>query len=233
MPMLQAPRKISKRQELRQDAVVTLSTRAVDFYENNQKLLVWIGVGIVALVALGFAYNYYQGQQAVKAAELLGGIVGVYESGDFRTALDGTEDKPGLLHVADNYGSTPDGNLAHFYTADALYNLGEKDQALSYFQDYDKGRDFLGASALAGEAAIYEDQENYNDAGDKYAEAAAVYANQLTSPRYLLDAARNYEKAGDYRNARRMYESIRDDYPDSSIAGGLDVYLARIDALEQ
>lgn len=233
MPMLQAPRKISRRQELRQDAVVNLSTRAVDFYEDHQKLLIWIGVGIAALIALGFAYNYYQGQQEIKAAELLGGIVGIYESGDYRTALDGTEDKPGLLHIADEYSGTPDGNLANFYAADALFNLDEKEQALTYFRAYDKGRDFLGASALAGEAAILSDQENFAAAADKYAEAAEVYANQLTSPPYLLDAARNYEKAGDYRSARRMYDTIKTTYPESSIAGGLDIYLARIDALEK
>lgn len=232
MSALHAPKKISRRQELRQDAVVSATTHAFDLFDQNRTASI-IGFAALFIAILGFVgFKFYQDGQSVEAADLLGGIVMTYEAGLYEEALDGTVDAPGLLEIASRYGNTPDGNLATFYAADALFRLDRKDEALQYFEAYDKGKNYIGASAIAGEAAVHEDRGDAERAADLYRRAALIYESNLTSPEYLLASARNYETAGEYAAAREMYETIRDRFPDSSPAGGLELYLARLDGIE-
>lgn len=232
MPALQAPRKISRRQELRQDAVVTVYARAIDFYTRN-KTYVLAAASVLAVVLIGYiGYRFYLIRQGDEAARLLGPVVVLYEQGSYEQALDGTAGQIGLIEIADRYGATRDGNLARFYAADALYRLDRKEEAMKYFAAFDKDSDYLGASAFAGEAAVHEDLGDFERAARLYREAATIYENDLTSPEYLLLAARNYEEAGDYNAARTMYEMISEDYPESDIADGIEFYEARLDALQ-
>jgi tetratricopeptide (TPR) repeat protein len=228
--MINPPRKISKRHELRSDTVVTFYARAWGYFEQN-KTLAYAAAAAVVLVILGvIAFVFYQSQRADQAQRLLGQVVGVYESGEYRAALDGTETATGLIEIADNYGGTSAGNLARFYAANALYNLGEYDDALRYFRAFKKSKDFLGTSALAGEAAVHENRGEFERAGDLYRRASEYFENELTSPQYLVSAGRAYEEAGAFDKARRAYEAIRDRHPESSQAGAVDVYLARVEA---
>jgi tetratricopeptide (TPR) repeat protein len=232
MPALQAPKKISRRQELRQDAVVTVYARALDFYSNN-KAYVLAAAAVLAVVVIGFVgYRFYLTRQSDEASKMLGPVVLMYERGDYQEALDGTATDPGLIEIAARYGQTTDGNLARFYAADALYRLGRKEEALEYFEAFDKGPDYLGASALAGEAAVHEDLGNNQRAAELYRQAALIYENDLTSPEYLLSAARNYEAVEDYSEARSVYELIVDRFPESDVAEGIEFYEARLDALD-
>lgn len=228
--MINPPRKISKRHELRSDTVVTFYARAWDYYEKNKTVVYLAAAALVLVILAIIGWFYYQGQRADEAQRLLGQIVGVYESGDYRAALDGTERATGLLEIADDYGSTSAGNLARFYAADALYNLGEYDEALRYFRAFDKSRDFIGASALAGEAAVNENKGEFERAGDLYRRASQHFENELTSPQYLVDAGRAYEEAGAIDKAISAYNSIQERYPESSQANSVEIYVARAEA---
>jgi len=147
MPMLKAPRKISRRQELRQDAVVSGFSKLESLYERYRTLLIGAAALLLIIIFAGIGYTFYRQNQGVKAADHLGAIVRLYEQGQYREALDGVEDKLGLLEIADRFGSTKDGNLANFYAADALFRLNEKEEASRYFRRFDKTEDFVGASA--------------------------------------------------------------------------------------
>jgi tetratricopeptide (TPR) repeat protein len=232
MPALQAPKKISRRQELRQDAVVTVTAKAVDYYDKYRVAVVGTLVAVVIAVLAFVGYTLYQVGQSDEAAAHLGAIVFSYEQGRYEEALDGTVDKIGLVEIVGRYGSTDDGNLARYYAGDALYRLGRKDEALKYFEAFDKDDNYLGASAYAAEAAIHEDLGRTEEAADLYYRAAMFYDNALIGPEYLLSAARNYEAVGDYSSARDMYRLIETRYPDSDVAGGLDLLVARLDALQ-
>ena len=232
MPALQAPRKISRRQELRQDAVVTATTRAVNVFDENRTVAIGLLVAVIIAVIGVAGYQYYLIGQSSEAAARLGSIVATYEQGIWDVALDGTAENIGLLEIANRYGNTDDGNLARFYAADALYRLDRKEEALKYFEAYDKDSNYLGAAGYAGEAAVQEDLGNEKRAAELYYQAATTYENNLTSPEYLLSAARNYESIGDYAAAREMYTVIQNRFPDADAAGGLDLYFARLDALQ-
>lgn len=230
MSTLNPTRKVSRRQELREDRVVTMSARAIDFYENNRNLVYGIiaAIVVVALLAVGLAWN--SARRNDEALERMATAVQRYEAGAYQAALDGDISFMGLLDIADEYGGTDAGNLARFYAADALFRVGDLERSLEYFRDYDKEADYLGASAFAGEAAIHEMQEDFSRAGDLYVRAANVFESDITSPDYLLKAGRAYERAGEIDEAMEAYERIREDFPDSQAASNVDFHLARLEA---
>ena len=230
MATLKAPKTISKRQELRKDAATTVFVKAQEFFYDNRTLVYGIAVGVVVVLLAIVGFAFLQSQRGVQAEEVLGGIILVYERGDYRAALDGTPEAVGLLEIIDDYGGTPAGNMARFYAADASFRLGDYDQALEFFQDFGGGDDIVGASALAGEAAIYEIKEDYARAGDLFRQAALLEENELRSPDYLMGAGRAYEKAGQYQDAHNAYQRIKDQYPASVQAQGVDFFLGRVGA---
>lgn len=230
MSTINPPGHISKRQELREDRVITFYARAWEFFDRN-RALVYGALGLVVLLVVGIvAYVLYQQSQDEEAQQLLGQVLPLYESESYQAALDGAEGQPGLLEIAEEYGGTDAGNIARLYAADALFQIGEHDRALEFFEAFDREEGIIGASAYAGEAAVHENQGNFERAGDLYLRAAEFFENELTTPRYLFEAAQAYEQAGDVEAAREAYTTIRQEYPESQEAADIDKYLARIEA---
>jgi len=230
MAALKTPEKTSRRQELRRNWLVDLYGRLVLFYEGNRTLVHGLGAGLLAVALAIPGYVYYQQQQQQQANEELGRILPVYEQGNFGQALNGTGDRMGLIAIADQYSRTDAGNLAAFYAASALYRQQEYDRALEYYQRFDKQNDFISASALAAEAAIYEERGSLEQAATYFEEAASQYENELTTPRYLLEAGQAYEAAENYSAAERMYRRILEEYPDAEQQDAAKRYLARAKA---
>lgn len=228
MTALKTPEKTSRRKELRRNFFVELYARALLFYEDHRMVAQGVGVVLVALVLAIPGYIYYHQQQEEAANQHLGQILPVYEQNNYQQALDGTESAAGLLTIADDYSNTDAGNLAAFYAADALYQLGESDRALKYFQRFEKESDFFGASAYAAQAAIYENRGEFSRAGNLYKQAATQYKNKLTTPRYLLSAGQAYEEAGEYEAAIEAYQRIQEEYSDSDQATKAEQNLARV-----
>jgi tetratricopeptide (TPR) repeat protein len=227
MTALKTPEKTSRRKELRQNIFVELYARALLLYDEHRRVAQGIGVAFLLLLLAVPGYIYYHQQQEQEANQKLGQVLKVYEQENFQQALDGTNNRAGLLTIADDYGNTDAGNLATFYAANALYQLEEYDRALTYFQRFEKGQDFLGASAYAAQAAIHENKGNFQRAGELYEEAAVQYQNKLTAPRYLLNAGEAYEEAGQLQAAVEAYQQISDEYPESDQARTAERYMAR------
>ena len=232
MSMLKAPKQVSRRHELREDQLATATARGMTFFEEHRAAIIGGAVAVVLLVAAIMAWGWYRTQQNQAAAEALGAILATDEQGDYEQALEGTPEAAGLLEIADEYGATETGNLATFFAADALYQLGRYDEALERFEDYDGSGDVLGASALAGEAAIYEGRGEHDRAGDLYLRAADAVESAATTPDYLMAAGRNYEAAGDYAAAQRAYERFLEDWEDTANARVVQALLAQAEAAQ-
>jgi len=230
MSTLNPTRKVSRRQELREDTVVTMYARALNILENNRQAVIGVAAGIIAVVVLVLAWNWYQGNRNEQALSEMAEAVRMYEAGSWQAALDGNVSYLGLLDIVDSYGGTNSGNLARFYAADALFRTGDMDRALEMFESYSKGNDYIGASAFAGEAAIHEIQEDHGRAGDLYMRAANVFSSDITSPMYLSNAARAYTQAGNTDDAIDALEMIQDDYPESQAARSVEFKLSQLRA---
>ena len=231
MSTYKAPKRMTRRQELREDKVVTLYSRFMEYFDENRNVVFGILGGIVLIVIMGFGYGFFKDQQENQAQEVLSRAVRLYEADNWREALDGSGSTTGLLEVVDKFGGTTAGNLAVYYAADSYLNLEEHEEALKMFNRFNHNADALGAGAYAAEAAIYEDQGEYDKAADRYKSAAMIFESDFTSARYLVSAGRNYERAGNYKDAIEMYESIREDFPDSEQAQNVDLFLARVNVL--
>jgi tetratricopeptide (TPR) repeat protein len=227
MTALQTPEKTSRRQELRQNIFVDLYARALLFYDQYKRLAQGLGGALLVLVLAIPGYIYYHQQQEQAANKKLGKILPVYEQENYQQALDGVGNRAGLLTIADSYSRTDAGNLAAFYAANSLYKLEKYDRALKYFQRFDKGGDFVGASAYAAQAAIQENKGAFERAGELYEQAASQYSNELTAPRFLLEAGQAYEEAGQYEAAMAAYKKIQNKYPESDQATEAERYMAR------
>lgn len=233
MSTYKPPSRKTRHQELREDKVVTLYTRFLNYFEENRGVVFGILGGLALLILIGFGYGFFKDQKESQAQQALARAVRLYEANDYRGAIDGTDDITGLLEVADDFGGTKAGNLARFYAADAYFQLGENEQALTFFQRFDHSEDALGAGAYAGEAAIYENMGKHAEAADRYQKAALIFENEFTSARYLESAGRNYEAAGDFSEAQRAYELIKERFPESTQAQNVEMFMARVQVLER
>lgn len=227
MSTLKPTKKISRRHELREDTVVTGFARITEFFEANKTVVYGALGAVVILLAAIVGYNYLQDSKQERAIVDMASAVRAFENGDYQSALNGVDGNRGLIEVVDDYGSTDAGNLARFYAADAYYRLGQYDEALEYFRSYKLESDYIGASALAGEAAIHELRGDYGRAGELYERAADLFVSEVTSPGYLISAARAYVKAGDVDNAIEAYEEIKASFSETPESQQVDILIAQ------
>ncbi len=230
MSTLKPTRKISRKEKLREDTVVTFYARAIGFFDQNRTLVYGVAGALVVAILVFVGAGYLSSQRETRAADEMAPAVRNYEQALYDEALNGVGGSPGLLQVIDSYGGTEAGNLARFYAADAYYRMGNHDEALSLFRQYEKDNDYLGASAYAGEADILAQRGEHADAARLYERAAEANEDDQLSPQYLVKAGRAYEAAGDSDRAVRVYERVAEDYPDSQAAGDTEFLVARAQA---
>ncbi|MEM0964262.1 MAG: tetratricopeptide repeat protein [Bacteroidota bacterium] len=195
-------------------SVASTYSRGQEFFEDHRNSIIGVIAGLLLLAVAVIGWRTWQDRRSSEGQVLLGTILTEYEAGNYQVALDGTDVTPGLLEIADDYGSTPTGEQATFFAADALYQLGETDRALEMFEDYD-GSGLMEASALAGQAAIFEGQGDAERAAGLYERAAAAFESPASTPTYLLDAARAHQNAGDPEAAQAALTRIVDDWEDT------------------
>ncbi len=229
MATVQTPEPINRARGAQQPELSSYE-RTVHYVEDNRNLLLGIVAAIIVAVLLVVGFLAWRANQAEKASAALAEPVRLYEAGDYEQALQGTGDQPGLIAVADEYSSTRPGALAAYYAGDALFRLGRYDEALEYFDDYDGSDSFVAASALAGQAAIYEQKGEYVRAAGLFREAADAYENPAIAPGYLLSAVRNYAEAGNAAEARSAFERLQNDFPQAPEVSEGEFYMGMLDA---
>ena len=213
--------------DLREDNLTTAYARSSMLFDQNRTTIIGGVIAVVALIVAFFGWKVWQDRRSAEGQQYLGAILTEYEAGNWQTALDGTDTAPGLLEIADDYGSTATGEQATFFAADALFQLGQYDESLDLFEDYD-GDGLLAASALAGQAAIYEQQGDAARAADLYGRAASSFESAASAPGYLLDASRANVAAGDTEAALDALQQILDEYEDTPEAIQAQVEIGRV-----
>jgi len=224
------PRKKLKKQELKEDKLVLTYYKAREFVEKNKKILSYILTGVIIIVAGIIIYRNNVKAENERAEALLSKIIGYYDNGDYKTAIDGIPQRniQGLKYIVENYGGTDAGEIATYYLASAYFMLGDNDNALKYFKKYDGKDKLLFSASLAGIAAIYEIKGEYKKAGEYFEKAAQRFRENILVPEYLYNAARNYKLAGEREKALRLYERIKKDYPNFAKIRDVEIYIASL-----
>ncbi len=204
------------------------------FIERNGKaMLIALGV-IIVLVGGYFSYKYlYLAPRADKASAAMFEAQNQFERDSFALALNGNASFDGFLTIADQYGNTPQGNIAKHYAGLCYLYMGEYQQAIDAFKSYKALKDNAAGTLIAaqnlgltGDAYVELGQL---DEGVKYYERAAAFSDNIgTAPVYLKKAGLANEKLGNLRKALDQYTTIRNDYPRSMQARDIEKFIARV-----
>lgn len=203
-------------------------TRGEQFIENNQKML--INAVIVILVVIGaiLGYNKFIRQPKIEeASNQIFGAQNYFEKDSFNLALNGDGNISGFLEIADNYGSTPSGNLAKYYSGLCYLYLSDYNNAIKYLEKFSTDDMLLANMALANIGDAYMQLKDYQKAAGYYSKAASSKLNDFSTPIFLMKNALAYEKANDYSAALKIYERIENEFPNSPEARNIEKYIVR------
>lgn len=200
------------------DKLLATYYNARNYFENNKRV-VYIALTVLVVIIAGIIL-YFNKKSANEdnAALALSKIQPVYDSQDFKTAMNGDSlgSFKGLIYIVDEYGSTQSGQLAKILLANSYYYTQDYGNAERYYKDYGGNNDILKAAALAGIAAVNESNNNFSEAAKQYEKAAGVNPEVANNDEYLYYAIRNYYKANDQENVKRVIKELKGDYPKSS-----------------
>jgi tetratricopeptide (TPR) repeat protein len=203
-----------------------------NFFRKYKNVLTYTVGGVILIVAVYVGYKEFISKPHQKEAlEQMVIPQNYFEKDSFRLALEGQGLlEPGFETIANDYSSTPSGNLANFYAGVCCLKLGEYEQAIEYFGKFKSDDEIFAPRALANIGNCYVELGELDKAG-QYFERAAHVKDNLASPSYLMKATVVYEKLGQYSKALKLYEEIKYKYPESNEAGTIDKYIERVKTL--
>lgn len=206
-----------KKEELEQDILIEYSSRFMFFYENNKATVIGGGIGLVLAVGLIIGYFVYSGQQEQEAQNLLGIAEEQLMMGNYDTALYGNEQDftLGFEQIANNYSGTNAGNLATYYAAVSEFELGNYESALQRMQNFDVPEGIMGVAPLSLHAILLSELDRYEEAGEKYVEAAEWNENASTTPYNLMEAVIAFNESGNTDRALEITDIVLEEYPNS------------------
>ena len=209
-----------KKEELEKDILIEYSSRFMYFYENNKATVIGGGIGLILAVGLIIGYFVYSGQQEQEAQNLLGIAEEQLMQGNYETALYGNEQDftLGFEQISNNYPRTNAGNLATYYAAVSEFELGNYESALQRMQNFDVPEGIMGVAPLSLHAILLSELDRYEEAGEKYVEAAEWNENASTTPYNLMEAVLAFNEAGNTDRALEITNVVLEEYPNSQQA---------------
>ena len=198
------------------------------FVEKYQKPLLWgLLIVVVVIGAILGVRHFYLLPREDKAQAAMYQAVMAFENDSLDLAINGNEKFDGLLTVIDQYGSTAAGNLANAYLGLAYYEKGEYETAQKYLSKFSADESVLAPAMMAAIGNCLVDMDKYEESVGYFEKAAKASDNDVFSPVYLKKAAAVYEKLGNKEAALKLYQEIKDKYPTSNDARGIERYIER------
>lgn len=211
------------------------ASRTEAWVQKNQQYI----LGVIGLVAVGvLAYlGYHQFIQKPKEATAANELYYPQQYFDralasevekdslFTLALNGAEGKYGFLDIIAEYKGTKAANLAKYSAGMTYLNLREYDKAIAQLEQFSGSDEILGAMAKGGIGDAFAQLDQPADALAYYGKAIAHSDNQFTAPRFLYKAAVLSLEMGDRDKALGYFQRIKEDYPDSREASGIDALI--------
>jgi tetratricopeptide (TPR) repeat protein len=214
------PRKKIKKQEIKEDKLVTLYFQAQRWLSRFSKYIQIGGIVVAALVVLAVLMVRSKRQAEAAAAGKLGTVIPSLYAGGAQQAI------PELEKIVTSYAGTPSAGTAAFYLANSYFAMGNFTQAEKYYRliidKYTQNRWFI-ASSLSGQAACLEARNEWLQAAALYEKAARSHADLFSAPFYLKDAGRCYMLANNKTKAREVYQIVLEKFPESSPAQEIQV----------
>ncbi len=217
---------------MKQDALVSSMAKATTFFETYKKNIGLVVGGVLVLIIATVAFVSNRKSQNEEASAKLGSVYSYYDNNQFQIAVDGIPERKitGLKSIVDQYGSTDAGNFAQFYLANAYFQLGKYDEALTNFEDFSASEPYLVISRLTGIAACYEVKGQFEKAAENYEKAALNYPKDIDAAANLNNAANNFMLAGNKERALDLFKKLKKEYPTTQYGRDADRYITRLEA---
>jgi len=203
------------------------------FIENNKKSLSIIAGAIIVLVGGYFAYKfwYVAGEEAKAQTEMFRAEQ-FFEKDSLDKAMNGDGNMViGFRQIADDYSITPSGNLAEYYLGMCYLKKGQFEEAITHLESFN-GKDQIVAPIATGAIGDANmELGKTEEAITFYLKAAEQNNNNFTTPIYLKKAGMANESKGNYADAVKIYERIKNEFSETMEGKEMDKYIARAKTL--
>lgn len=221
------PKKSLTKLKPKDDKLVTVYLKAVDFFQLYKNYLIGGVVVIVIVVALTSFISRRRHASELIASGRLAAARFQLSNMNMTAAVDSLE------RLINEHDGTPSAGIATFYLANAHFTMKKFDLAQKYYELYlaDYAADpMLGSASMTGLAACYEEKQEFQKAGELYEKATGKYPQVFNISGKLMDAARCYRLGGSKDKARKIYNLILEKYSDSSYKNEAELFLAELNS---
>lgn len=195
-----------------------------DFFLKNRNAIL-IGLGVL-IVGIGGYFGYkklYMEPRVTSAQNSIAGAQAYFVKDSFDLALNGDGAVAGFLQVAEQYGNTPSGNMAHYYAGVCYMRKSELDNAIKHLEDFKPTTPEIAGQTYVLLGHAYADKQDFKKAIELYKKAGEEADNNLQSPAYFKFAGDLMAEQNDLKGALEMYRKIKQLYPLSQEGANIDV----------
>jgi tetratricopeptide (TPR) repeat protein len=214
--------------------LVDTTHKVEDFYANNKKQ---INIALIAIVVLIGGYVGYKKlivePMNIEAQKEIFMAQKYFEMDSFALALNGNDKFKGVEAIAEEYGASKVGNLAHYYAGICNLRIGQHEAAIEHLEDFSTENLLIGPLAEGAIGDAYVELGDLDKGVSHYMKAARMSKNKLTSPVFLKKAGMVYEEKQSYGDALEAYQTIKKDFAESQEAQDIDKFIARATALKE
>lgn len=207
-------------------------TKTELYIEQNKNNLITI-VAVIAVVVGGyFAYKYwYVAGEETKARAEMFKAEHYFEQDSLDKAINGDGVALGFTQIVDEFGSTPSGNLAHYYLGMSYLKKGQFEQAIEELEAFDGKDQIVGPQATGAIGDAHLELGKADEAISYYLKAAEQNVNNFTTPIFLKKAAMANEDKGSYADAVKLYERIKTEFNETAEAKDIEKYISHAKTL--
>lgn len=206
-----------------------------DFLTLRGKLFGGI-VGGIALIILGwFGYQkWFVEPENIRTAEsIYQSEAHIVDDQNWEMAIQGDTmgTYPGLETQAKKFEGYAGGNIAYYDLGIAHLNGGDPASALAAFQKVEFDDENLATMTLGAMGDASLNLGKYGDAIDYYSQAYNRRPkNEMTAPLYMIKLANAYEIQGKYGDAKKLYNDLISNFPNSPLRGEAEKNLVFVEA---
>lgn len=205
-------------------------TSTESFIDKYKKPLL-IGGGALVVIVLGvIGYKaFVSGPKEEKSLEAYWPAFYAFENDSLELAANGDDTFEGMISVADKYSGTSGGDIANYTLGVAAMERGDFKEAISYFEECGFDDAIVGTLVIGLIGDCYVELDQFEDAVDKFEDAAEREVNEFTTPMMLKKAGLVYEALGNKKGALDAYEKIKKDWQGTEEATDIEKYIARVE----
>ncbi len=219
----------NQRKEGELDLVSTWS-KVEKYIDENKNLVSGAGLALVIMIAGLVWYQIDLSSKNELATEKIFRAQNYFEIDSLNLALNGDASGPGFLEIVEEYGGTKIGNLANYYVGMCYFKQGHYEESIKYLKEFDSDDMFAQSLAWASIGDAYSEIGDLKKSISFYKKAIYNNPNELITPFLLMKTGLALEKNQNYSEAKKIFETIQTEYPQSTEGKSADKYIARVQA---